>query len=303
MKIIYITLITFLSLCILSCQKELSVDNQGSALGPSTTNILGDSTQLWKLVVLDSNFVDTNSVMFFRYDGQNRISRIVSYNYPLSNDSDYYSLTYNGTDTFANKMLEYENNTLVYTNYFSYDSQMRMIKDSFVNNSIPGPGYTWFNNASRFSYSGNRIMNLGFTYDNQAPTIPVIFDTAYYHPVFVNGNLISEKDTLLPGSSGSHPTYYDYSFSYDDKPCVRIKGFPTPPYYIDDFAYPINLFTISKNNILTMSNLHTRDGFSYNFSVKNLLTYNSRSLIANGYVYSAFNGSFLPQDRVFYFYQ
>jgi hypothetical protein len=295
--------VVFLSFLIASCQKELSFENIGPA--PTAPNLLGDSTQLWKLVVLDSNFVDTSSVLFFRYDSQQRITKIVSYSYPLSNDSDYYSLTYNGADTFANKILEFESNALVYTNYFFYDSQMRMIKDSFVNNTIPGAGNTFYNNASRFVYNANGITNFGFTYASQAPTVAVIYDTAYYHPITVNGNLISEKDTLLPGTVG-FTTYRDYSFTYDNNPCVRIKGYPRVPYYIDDFASPIDLFTTNKNNILTMNNLQTSTyagGGPYDFRVKNILTYNSHSLISKSDVYSAFNGSFLPQNRIFYFYK
>jgi len=287
--------------CILGigCQNEFTASDEPT-LPP--TVVTPDSTQLWKMVVMDSNYVDTASVLFFRYDNQQRISRIVRYDHYVGTDSNYLDLVYNGTDTLAAKMLEYESNLLSTTTYYVYDAQARITKDSVVYNGSVMPGSTYYNNTNKYVYGSTAVTKFGAIYSSAAPNAPFFLDTAYCHPVTVNGNVTSEKDTIHNVTNGYPIMYGNATMTYDDKPALRLKGFPQYVFY-KEYTKVLDMMSPGKNNLLTISSLTSAPGQLFTDIRKYVLTYNTHSMVSKADIFFSGGGPLLPDSRVFYFYR
>src|SRR6478672_7847358 len=118
MKKIIPAAIVLFTIGLMSCQKEYTPEDS-----LITTN---DSNQLYKIITIDSNRVDTAYITYYKYDAQERISSIIIHDLQSIPDSTVYEFSYASLfDTMASSIRYLKNATPTSVDYYNYDSQGR----------------------------------------------------------------------------------------------------------------------------------------------------------------------------------
>lgn len=238
-----------------SCQKEVD-----GSLPVKTT---GDSTVLWKYVVMDTTLspgLDTLEVYYFEYDNQKRLTRLIDSLRDDTSSSPAYTSTsstdffYNGNETQPYKRIGLEkdgSDRRWDTSYYSYQGQL-VSMDSIrlqINNIF---GNTWGIVARYFTKNGNSVTMIE-RFPPTCETNTIITQT------YSNGNLASEMAT----SSGCATGSWDDQMTFDNK---------TNPFYTAiPVHFPVTGFSYfgndQKNNMTEKSSLsmgiHTQHAYTY----------------------------------------
>lgn len=261
----YILSVALLSFILISCNKEISVEN---VVDSPASN---DSITLSKIIYIDTSQasgLDTLEVLNFKYNNAKRLIESDEIYYDIGIPDGRYKtvLFYNGTDTLPYKKtttfsdLPSGNITDLHTGYYTY-SNGKVIFDSVVTTSYPYPV------SRRYTYLNDKIIVTNYLYD--LPTPWVTTQNIYFTKN--NGNTILQKDTV------NVSTIHMFSFQYDNKnnpfyglQFSSIEG-PVPYYFMETHN---DAMVFEKNNPTDINQFEN----SYNFHYKYYYEYN-----ANGY--------------------
>lgn len=223
MKTTCYLLLATLMVSVISCKKDGAVNKS-----PGVNNPVKDTpVLLTRLVVLDpltASPNDTLAVYEVEYDSSYRpvILNFKAYQYATA--PSYISTLhyeYAGTDTLASKTTSLNttiyNGTTTYlhdTMYYTYEAGRRTA-DSLV----ASDGFYY--ETRHYSYFANRI-EASYSFVRPDPYYTRDGHDVYYGN-FSNGNLVSQKDTLMynylsSGGPAEQWTIFDYSFTYLPNP-------------------------------------------------------------------------------------
>ena len=234
-----------------SCQKEISIE---SAI---TTNpiTLNDSTLISKYIEIDTTAIaslDTISRSLFTYDN---LKRITNYDYIAYSNG---IITNPPNLRFWNKYFYNANDSLPYIEIDSTNEggliTAEIIFHTYQNGKlVTDSSYHSSNNSEvhKYYYLQTKIIDSITSYDPLISS-PIKGDYRAVYIQKVNGNLITQKDTLFHNYYSTYPTisYIDtlvrnYSIIYDAGNNAFIKFNYMAPYYADNFLI---VGTLGNNN-------------------------------------------------------
>ncbi|MDB5202627.1 MAG: hypothetical protein JWQ27_2036 [Ferruginibacter sp.] len=235
MKKIILAAIVLFTIGLMSCQKEYTQEDS-----LITTN---DSNQLYKIITIDSNRVDTAYITYYKYDAQERISSIIIHDRQSMPDSTVYEFSYASLfDSMASSIRYLNNATPTSVDYYNYDSQGRMTKDSAVGYNVTGtpqPVLTFV-----YNYTNSGILEFTKRYLSTPPYGLEGIDTSKIHPVYSNNNnIVSQKDTTRSAISVFN-RIQEWQVVYDNHTNIVPRGFPVQSFlsfsdkYTDEFYQP-----------------------------------------------------------------
>lgn len=267
----YFTVYTLLTVSIISCQKDFSIDNTQSANVITASN---DSIFITKVVALDTNKTvpfDTTYILKVTYDNLKRVVKVYGKYYDnqgpnINNAFSSYNYIYTGNDSLPSKKVYIIGDNIVidttisHPNYLS--GTMKLSKDSIIHINDNPISFQIIN----YNYSGNLITTNEREYSLGSTGITA---TQLFQVTTTNGNIVSENQ---------NNSYATYTCIYDLKPNPFLRVFfeqnqyfdflIADPFFIDD---PI--FYLQKNNILesniTRSNASSHKLFSYKYNSLN----------------------------------
>ena len=230
---------------LISCQKEISIDNV-------TSPTLEDTTRLKKFIILDTRQTSPNDTLFiynYLYDNFRRCSKITVKDYQ-NNSLGYTYNYYRGTDTLITfrKLINQVYSDSVYE-YFNYSNDGQMLLDSVLE-----------------FHSGSAVtLTYKYAINNNSLTTSIIHSNGL--PFLIgkyqinkdnSGNITTEKDSSFSYNSGSY--FYknnsDLFSTYDIYQCPFYRIYPKRLTDLDyelitvDDIFPFSGF-FQKNNIKT----------------------------------------------------
>ncbi len=279
-----------------ACQKEYAPDVRITN-APDTLNLLK------RFAIVDISLTapaDTISIYTYTYDNLNRCSR-AEYLDKAGNETLITEYSFNGTDSLISSTHSYiQNNPIHGYEYFTYDANRKMIKDSVIEKDV-NTGSLSFNFSYNYVYTGNRID--GMIYDG-----PDLFLRTIHVQQFDNAeNLLSEKDSSFEYIGTPPVENFDsellHTNSYDSRNNPFYKIYPKYSLIMmyenaETDNIPFYYSFISKNNITSQSrtdNSPTPQGI-YIYNDRFVYTYNSNNYpevvvyqdIQNNKVYKGF---------------
>ncbi|MGG9960102.1 hypothetical protein [Ferruginibacter sp. SUN106] len=219
----YLAIGTLVLITLLSCKKELSIENSNSGTGGSGgSGTATDSFFLSKIVEIDSLSKDS-SVTYFDYDNLKRVTTVRNLEQGFPIDTSY-SFYYSGNAVLPYKTIYHYFSSETFHNY---NSQNKLIRDSI--SGIKDTGHIIYNTRSYstldYTYNSDKIIinKVTHSFDAISNTMQV-FTSLDTTKIDANGNLIFTRLNYV------HETA---AFTYNDKlnPVAKLNIFPSlPPY-------------------------------------------------------------------------
>ncbi|WP_053970198.1 hypothetical protein [Mangrovimonas sp. ST2L15] len=194
----------------------------------SEEDITSDSNNLLVSQIVETYDDGTSATINFTYDGNKLVSA----------SSPGYEEVYSYENNLLSQISEYEDGSLVGETSFEYDSQNRLINETY-------------------SSGGMQIQSNVFSYNEDGTITLDENGMNTYILTFLDGNLISEEDV-----NGDQ----DYSYTYDD------KHSPFLNLHQRDVFELVGSFETHENNVLTYINT---GGAAITDSYENTFSYNS----------------------------
>jgi len=273
--LIFATLTAF----IISCQKEISVENETT---PTPTT--DDSIYISKVIALDTSKVAPLDTVYIATYGYDNLKRVISYSYLTYNntgivDSAYCLLAtkiYNGNDTIPYKQIAWFKETSskwVDTSYYQYvTGTSTLIYDSTIERTIQPQSTDLFTFAEKYSRINNSLSRNIANYQNNIFTNSDVFT---YNFITQNNNIVNQQDDAW-GSSNSFICTYDTK----SNPFSR----PGTSSYLSSVFFDMKIgdtdadptFYEQKNNVIEITNTSlpstTHYKFDYQYNSKNYPT-------------------------------
>ena len=271
----FITLFITLTLFLISCQKEISENDE---LIP--TQPINDSIYISKVIALDTSKVAPFDTVYIAKYGYDNLKRVISYSYLTYNntgaaDSVYCLLAtkmFNGNDTIPYKQIAWfkeTSNKWVDTSYYQYINGISLIYDSTIERTIEPQSADLFTFTEKYSHINNSLSRNISNYQNNIFTGSDVFT---YNFITQNNNVINQQDNAW-GATNSFICTYDTK----SNPFSRIgtSSYSSAIFFDmkigDTDADPT--FYEQKNNVTEITNTSLPSSIHYKFDYK----YNSKN--------------------------
>ena len=277
----------FISLLSISCQKESSLEN-GLTPNPVPIPTVNDSVYLSKIIDFDTTkpaLFDTVLISNFTYDN---LKRLVSQNYinfingiRSVSPFDSYELFYNGLDSLPYKTIQKSEelpNRFIYTSFYTYlPGTAKLLTDSGIGHRVlpvtSDSGFT----ISSYTYGVNSVTEISRSYNNLNSYYGRDTGT-YFNIVKLNGCITSQQYKSSIKQPYNAPINSTLTCTYDisNNPFAKIFREDIGFIRYNDLRPGVNDFN-RRNNRLTMYYQSTAGSLIEIGSAVNRYKYNNKN--------------------------